>query len=50
MSNVRNVINIGGTSYIAIPKEFSFIKGESVLVEQLDENSCKITKVVYVKK
>lgn len=50
MSNVRSVINIGGSTYVAIPKEFSFDKGELVLFEQLDENSCKITKVEYVKK
>lgn len=50
MSNVRNVINISGSKYIAIPKNISFNKGESALFEQLDENSCKITKVEYVKK
>jgi len=50
MSNVRSVINIGGTTYVAIPKEFLFNKGEFVLFEQISENSCKITKVEYVKK
>lgn len=50
MSNVRNVIKISGSKYVAIPKNISFDKGESVLFEQLDENSCKITKVEYVKK
>jgi len=50
MSNVRNIINISGSKYVAIPKEISFNKGESILFEQLNENSCIITKVEYVKK
>ncbi len=47
---IRSVIIVGGSPLVTIPRDFGFKKGESVLVERVDENSCKITKVEYVKK
>jgi len=37
---------LGGTITVSIPIEYGFKKGEHVKVEQLDDNTVKITKVI----
>jgi len=46
---IRYVINLGGSPAITIPRDFGFNIGDSILVEKIDENSCKITKVEWSK-
>ncbi len=49
MSDIRNVIIISGSPYVSIPKELGFKKGDSVIVEKIDEFSFKVTKVEWNK-
>ncbi len=49
MIDVRSVIYIGNTAYVSIPKEVGFKKGDSVIVEKVGENVCKVTKVEWNK-
>ena len=37
---------LGGTLTVSIPIEYGFKKGDHVKVEQLDDNSVKVTKVI----
>ena len=48
-SPIRNIINLNGSSAVIIPKDFGFNKDDYVLVEKIDNNSCKITKVEWSK-
>ena len=49
MSEIRNVITISNSPYVSIPKELEFKKGDSVIIEKIDEFSFKVTKVEWNK-
>ena len=48
-SPIRNVLDLNGSSAIIIPKKFGFKKGDHVIVEKVNDNSCTITKVEWNK-
>ncbi len=46
---IRYIINLGGSPALTIPRDFGFNIGDPILVEKINENSCKITKVEWSK-
>ncbi len=48
-SSVRIVLDLNGSSAVTIPRGFGFKKGDHVIVEKLDDNSCKISKIEWNK-
>ncbi len=48
-SPVRTIIDLSGSSAITIPKSFGFKKGDHVIVEKIDDNTCKISKLQWNK-
>ena len=48
-NKIRNIINLGGSLAMTIPKEIGFKIGDYVIVEGIDENNFKVTKVEWNK-
>lgn len=48
-NKIRNIINLGGSLAMTIPKETGFKIGDCVIVEGIDENNFKVTKVEWNK-
>ncbi len=46
-NKIRNIINLGGSLALTLPKEIGFNIGDCVVVDKIDENSCKVSKVEW---
>lgn len=46
---IRTIIILGGSPAVTIPKSYGFKKGEHVIVEKINDNTCKISKIEWNK-